>query len=420
MEKVQKEKVNKPRNTHPVWGKALFSLLMVFFYLFGKKISLPWVVRENNLQVSHGLQALVRAALGNDTETGSVLSIGFMPYMTAMIAVGLFHSAAANREKISQSRIRNEMRLVTLLVALLQAFMHSFRLEYTEYEGCPVSLLRGMTVIVLTAGAFVMVWMSERCQKWGLGGSSVLIFANLLQNLERNILQSLKDLGAAGRSLPAAMLAVGCVMILTVFLTLVMERSEIHLTVRHVMIHNSFSGDSDLAIKLNPVGTMAVMYVMTLFALPYYLCGFYEYLFGGNTVTEFLMRNLNLQSGWGILFFILLLVGLNFGLANIYINPKEAAENMQKSGDYIPNCHPGEATMRRIRRELLFVSMLSSLVMCAVIAGPLLLQMRLSMSSPLFMLPMSAMILSGMLLNMMNEIHTVRVINAYSAVRWGL
>lgn len=420
MDQVRKEKLNKARNTHPVLGKALFSLLIVLFYLFGKKVSVPWVIREDSLPVSRGLQAFIRAALGNDTAAGSVLAVGFMPYMTAMIIVGLFHSASGNREKTSKIRIQNEMRLITLLVALLQALMHSFRLEYAEYAGCPVSLLRGMTVIVLTAGAFAMVWMSERCQKWGLGGSSVLIFANLIQNLDRNILQSLKDLREMGCTLPGAVLVAGGAMMLTVFLALLMERSEIHLPVRHVMIHNSFSGDSDLAVKLNPVGTMAVMYVMTLFALPYYVCGFYEYLFGGNAVTGFLMRNLNLQSGWGILFFILLLVCLNCGLAGICINPKEAAEAMQKNGDYIPDCHPGEDTERRIRRVLLLVSALSSLVLCAVIAGPLILQLRMSVNSPLFMLPMSVMILSGMLLNMMNEIHTVRVINAYAAMRWGL
>ena len=408
------------RKPHPILGKTLFSLLIMTCYLFGKKVTIPWVVRESHVQTAHGIQNFISAAMGNDTEAGSILAVGFMPYMTAMIVVSLFHSVTGQSEQTSQKRIMRQMRVVTLIVAVLQSMMRASQMAYTEYYGCPVSLLKGMTAIVLTAGTFVMVWMSERCQKWGIGGSSALILANIVQNIGRSLLESLSGFIEAGYPVIPVILIMGCAIVLVAFVTLVMERAEMHLTIRHVMIHNSFSGDSDLAVKLNPVGTMAVMYVMTLFALPYYLCLFFEFIFGANQVTELLKQNLNLQSGWGILFFALILTAMNCALARIYINPREVAENLQKSGDYIPGVHPGEATRRVISERLWFVSLVSSSVMCVLMVGPLLLQRHLGLNSPVFMLPMTVMILCGIMLNVMSEVHTIRVMNTYQTIQWRL
>lgn len=408
------------RKPHPILGKTFFSLLMMSCYLFGKKVTIPWVVRESHIQTVHGLQSFISAAMGNDAVAGSVLAVGFMPYMTAMIVVSLFHSITGQSEQTSQKRMIRQMRTVTLIVTVLQSMMRTSQLTYTEYYGCPVFLLKGMTAIVLTAGTFSMVWMSERCQKWGIGGSSALILANIVQNIGKSLLQSLSGFTEAGYPIIPVILIMGGVIILIILVTLVMENAEMHLTIRHVMIHNSFSGDSDLAVKLNPVGTMAVMYVMTLFALPYYLCLFFEFIFGANQVTELLKQNLNLQSGWGILFFALLLTGMNCALARIYIDPREVAENLQKSGDYIPGVHPGEATRRVISERLWFVSLVSSAVMCVLMAGPLLLQWYLGMNSPVFMLPMTVMILCGIMLNVMSEVHTIRVMNTYQTIQWGL
>lgn len=410
----------KQKNTHPLSGKILFSLIMVSCYLFGKKVMIPWVVQDRNPLPGHGLQALISAAMGNDTAAGSVLAVGFMPYMTSMIVVSLFHSVKGKSTQTSQKRMGNEMRAVTLLAAILQSVMHAFQLTFREYGSFSIPALRAMTVMVLIAGTFYIVWLSERCRKWGIGGSTALILANMVQNIMRNLAQSFTELQREGYSTPAVAAVIVTGVLLIFLIMIVMEGAELHLSVRHLMIHNSFSGDSDLAMKLNPVGTMALMYVMTLFALPYYLCRFWTILFGENPVTARIMKNLNLQNGWGIFIFVMLLIGLNCALARIYINPQETADILLKSGDYLPGVHPGEDTKRAINSRLWLVSVFSSVVLSIMIAGPLILELRLGIHSSIFMLPMSFMVLCGILLNVMEEVRTIQMMNTYRTIHWGL
>lgn len=177
----------KQKNTHPLSGKILFSLIMVSCYLFGKKVMIPWVEQDRNSLPGHGLQALISAAMGNDTAAGSVLAVGFMPYMTSMIVVSLFHSVKGKRTQTSRKRMGDEMRVVTLLVAILQSVMHAFQLTCRDYGSFSIPVLRAMTVMVLIAGTFYIVWLSERCRKWGIGGSTALILANIVQNIMRNL-----------------------------------------------------------------------------------------------------------------------------------------------------------------------------------------------------------------------------------------
>ena len=149
----------KQKNTHPLSGKILFSLIMVSCYLFGKNVMIPWVVQDRNPLPGHGLQALISAAMGNDTAAGSVLAVGFMPYMTSMIVVSLFHSVKGKSTQTSQKRMGNEMRAVTLLAAILQSVMHAFQLTFREYGSFSIPALRAMTVMVLIAGTFYIVWL---------------------------------------------------------------------------------------------------------------------------------------------------------------------------------------------------------------------------------------------------------------------
>lgn len=415
MQKISGETGSK----HPIIGKLLFSAFIAAAYLFGKKIPVPWVIPDEHATVGEGLQGFVRTALGSDMSQNSVLSIGFMPYMTASIIVSLWH-CLTREDKSSSRQMMREIRLLTLLAALLQSVLHTGNMTYREMGPFSLPLLRFMTVVVLTGGAFALVWMSERCRRWGLGGSQILILVNLLENFWRNEVSAAAELQKIGVEAGKWMLAGAAACILTALVTILMERSELQIPIRRVMIHNSFAGDSNMAIKLSPVGTMPAMYVMTLFAVPYYLCELFVYLAGENPVIAVIQRNLNLQSLGGILLFLILLIALNFLLAEIYIDPQGTAENLQKSGDYIPGVHPGTRTRCRITGDVRFTSCVSSLVMGGIIVLPLLLQVRLGWSNSIFTMPMSVMILTGLLLGMLEEIHVIRVVNRYREFPSGL
>ena len=400
------------RQKKTLLGKFLFSFLIVSAYLFCKKIHIPWVVAVENGNTEHGMQAFIRSAMGNNSDAGTVMAVGFMPYITAMVVISLFHSIRQNKKTSGRRRL-NQVRVLTLLLAVLQAAIRTMRVDYAASYSLPIPVLNAMTMIVLVAGAFSMVWMSERCQKWGIGGTSVLILVNVVQNLWSTGLRSVEELGEQGINPVITVLVASLVSFLIILITVLMERSELHVNIKRIMIHNSFGGESHLAVKLNPVGTMAVMYVMTLFALPYYICSLYIFLFGENRVVVAVQRNLNLQSIGGILLFMFLLATLNCALARIQINPEDIADELQKSGDYIPGIHPGKDTKFCISKMVWFASIVSSVVSCIIIIPPLILQEQTELSSSIFLLPMSVMILTGIVLGILEEIHTVDIINRY-------
>ncbi len=402
----------KADHDHPVAGKLAFSLLIIAIYLLGKRIPIPWVLTDKKVLGETGLQHFIQSSLGSDMAQNSILSVGFMPYMTAMIIVSLGH-AVSKENKSSSKWMMREIRLLTVLAALLQSILHAGKLTYVEDSLLSTHLLHFMTVVVLIGGSFVLVWLSERCARWGLGGSQVLILVNVLENFWKNGITAAEELYLTGedsaRWISIAVLAI----ILVAFMTIVMERTEIHIPICRVMIHNSFAGESNMAIKLNPVGTMPVMYVMTLFAIPYYLCEMFSYFWGEKRWIVAIERNLNLQSTGGIIFFLILLAVLTFLLARIYIDPRAVAEALQKSGDYIPGIHPGKATAKALENSVCFASCVSTLVTGGIIVLPLLPQVYFGWKLSVFMMPMSVMILTGLLMGILEEVHVVGVMNRY-------
>ncbi len=402
----------KADHDYPVAGKLAFSLVIIAIYLFGKRIPIPWVLTDKKVVGETGLQHFIQSSLGSDMTQSSILSVGFMPYMTAMIIVSLGH-AVSKENKSSSKRMMREIRMLTVLAALLQSILHASKLTYIENMMFSTHLLHFMTVMVLTGGSFVLVWLSERCTRWGLGGSQALILVNVLENFWVNGFTAIEELYLTGEGSERRILFAVIAIILVAFMTIVMERTEIHIPICRVMIHNSFAGDSNMAIKLNPVGTMPVMYVMTLFAIPYYLCELFSYFWGEKRWIVAIERNLNLQSAGGIVFFLILLALLTFLLAMTYIDPKATAEVLQKSGDYIPGIHPGKATAQVLENSVCFASCVSTLVTGGIIVIPLLLQAYFGWKLSVFTMPMSVMILTGLLMGILEEVHVVGVMNRY-------
>lgn len=158
---------------------------------------------------------------------------------------------------------------------------------------------------------------------------------------------------------------------------------------------------------------MPVMYVMSLFVLPYCLCRALSWFYPDNPALLYVADNLNLNTGFGIAIYSALLVAMTFALAFLFINPSEIASSMQENNDIIPGLRPGQDTRREIRRNVLFAAFCSAAVLFLVVAVPMICRQAMHSSSDLFTLSTSLCILVGLWNTVLDEVRVLRTLDRY-------
>ncbi len=237
----------------------------------------------------------------------------------------------------------------------------------------------------MVTGVMIMLWLSERNGKYGVGGRMIVGLVNILERVIGTVLRH--DPGRL-----AIPLAIALVMLL---ITLLMENGEMRIPVQRVSIHNVYADKNYMAIKLNPVGVMPMMFTTAVFMLPRLIVSLLGDLFPESAGIAWWQDNMNLTSPAGITVYIACEYLLTIGFAFIMINPRDQTENFLKSGDSIVNLHAGRDTKRYLRRVMWCISFASATIMGGCLLVPLILQLRGNMDSTLTMLPTSIMMMTS-------------------------
>ncbi|MCH4035667.1 MAG: accessory Sec system protein translocase subunit SecY2 [Lachnospiraceae bacterium] len=396
-----------------VGKKAGYTGMILLLYILGREIPLPWVTYTPTVET--GFQSFLLQMVGTQTRSGSLLSLGLMPWMTASIVSALFRAVMpADTARSSPARARRVTALLGLVVALIQAYVTAARLNYRDGYFSSSLLRSAATILVLTGGAFAVAWLAEQNRLHGIGGQTALILVNVESSLAGRVMLAFGGSTETSETLSTAGTALVILFtVLSILLTMLFENSEIRIPIRHVMLHNDLAGDDYLAVKLNPSGMMPVMYVMSLFVLPYYLCRLLSLLYPDNPALRFVVDNLNLNTGFGIAIYSVLLVAMTFALAFLFINPSEIAKTMQENNDIIPGYRPGQDTKREIRRNVLFAAFCSAAMLFLVVAVPMICRQAMHTSSDLFTLSTSLCILVGLWNTVLDEVRMLRTLDRY-------
>lgn len=390
------------RKTSVLGKKLIFSLAITMLYLLGRCIPIPWIQMEKT-QSTGSLLAFLSMTYGSTGSTNSVFMLGYLPWMTASVIVQLLQlTSGENRHKVSISGIRKRIMILSFFIAILQAVLQSTRLKYRTDLMMPVAAEQFMTILVMIAGSYAVVWMGDQNAQKSIGGPSLIIMINILDSVHTQLVQSFTDIESQYRN--AAIVISVIYIAFAIFLTVLLDRAEIRLYVQQVLIDSDLAQKDYIAIRLNPVGTMPVMYSMAFFAFPLYICEFLQRFFPENHVLQAIIAGLNLNSITGVLIFLVMLVVLTILLSFIYINPKDIAEQMQKTGDYIAGYTPGKETEHIIRRHLLFAGITGGIAVSLCVSIPLIVRVRLQSTNPIFMLSISIIILTGIILQYLDEL----------------
>lgn len=378
--------------------KLAYTSLISLIYVFGKNIPLYGIDLSAYADESANAEEMLMQMISGDAYQCSVFALGIFPFMIAgiLVQIALAVRNLFTKAKLSPRAVGYASVTVTLVIGILQAIERVPELKFAVRDEILIwaRMLAGLQMIT---GMMIILWLANRNGRYGIGGRMAFMIINILERITMILVKYNGQI----LLLP---LVLAMVMMM---LTLVMENAEMRIPVQRVSIHNIYADKNYLAIKLNPIGVMPVMFTSAVFMLPQLLLSLLAYLFPEQADVIWWLDNMTLTRPFGIFVYILCEYLLTIGFAMIMINPKDITEQFLKSGDSIVNLHAGRDTRRYLRRTVLSISFLSATIMGACLIVPLILQNQGSADSILAMLPISVMMLTSFWCTIFRELTSI-------------
>ena len=397
-----------------VGNRFFWTILFVFIYVLGSKISLPFVDLSKALNVNEtiarGLE-LTSASMGGTLRGLSVFSTGLSPWMSSMILWKMFSvSKRFNLEKTSTEIIERRKMYLALALAIIQALAISIYLPLqTNLDPLLVICLNTM---IMVAGTFFLVWLSDLNAALGLGNSFVIIMAGMILYLPEDIMGILSKINIP---LIWYILGLGFVLVF-VYTAVLMEYARYRIPVNKLGIHNNLQSYTFLDLKLNPAGGMPFMYAMTLVSIPQYILLLVLYLDPNASWAVQLSKKIVLGEPLWILLYILMICFLSFAFAFINVNGEEVADKMMKNSEYIDSVYPGPETRKYINGAVLRLTAFGTFYIFLFTALPFLILLWDKELLRLAMIPGTFLMFIGMISNIREEIRALQVNQRYTKI----
>lgn len=374
----QKEKVMK--------YKLAYTGLILLVYILGKCVPLYGIDVSAYTYEAINAEEVLMQTISGDAYRHSIFALGIFPFMISGLLVQVIMGIRKlfSKSQVSPKTMNRMSSMMTFAIAILQALVQVTQLKFSV-EGKLLQGAKTLAIVEMVTGVMVILWLSKRNEKYGVGGRMVLGLANTLERITTTVLHhSIENL--------AVPLLISMVVMI---ITLVMENAEKRIPVQRISIHNIYADKNYMAIKLNPVGVMPVMFSTAVFMLPQLLLSLLGNLFPYHEGILWWRMNMTLSKPLGIVIYILCEYLLTIGFSFLMLSPKDIMEQFLKSGDSIVNLHAGRDTRRYLQGTVWRISLLSATVMGVCIAVPLVLQLRGDIDSTLTMLPSSVMMLTS-------------------------
>ncbi|WP_434350080.1 accessory Sec system protein translocase subunit SecY2 [Streptococcus sp. KHUD_014] len=400
----------KKKLTSVVVKRVMWTISFLFIYVLGSRLTLPFV-NVNDTSFLGGTAAFLAfstAMTGGNLRSLSLFSVGLSPWMSAMILWQMFSMT----KKLGLGSLPLEVQdrgkmILTIVIALIQAL--AITLNLPIQSGVNYGLVLTMNTLLLIAGTFFLVWLSDLNSLFGVGGSMVILMSSMVASMPQNIVNSIKELQVS--PLFVALLLMFSLAFL--YIAVIMQRARYRILVNKITIHNRFKRYSYFDIQLNPAGGMPFMYAMSLVSIPQYLLMLLQIIFPNVTwVQDWIGQFAIGRPVWLYTYIVVLFIlGLAFSFVNM--NGEEIAEKMKKSGEYIYNIYPGEETSRYINWLILRFAVIGSTYTVLMAGLPMLIVLYDPRYMQLTMLPGLFLIFNGMVFNIKEEIDALTLNENY-------
>jgi preprotein translocase subunit SecY len=364
--------------------RLLFLLGALVVFRVGAHIPVPGIdpVKLAELFQSQqgGILGLFNMFSGGALSRFTIFALGIMPYISASIIMQLMTAVSPQLEQLrkegqaGQRKITQYTRYGTVFLALFQATGISIALE--SQQGLvidPGLLFRFTTVVTLVTGTMFLMWLGEQVTERGLGnGISIIIFAGIAAGLP-NAMGGMLELVRTGAMHPRTALLITVAVVVVTWGVCFVERGQRKILVNYAkrQIGNKLYGgqSSHLPFKLNMSGVIPPIFASSIILFPATIAGW----FGQSQSTNWLRDIAGTLSPGQPIYVILYaaaIVFFCFFYTALQYNPKETADNLKKSGAFVPGIRPGDQTAKYLEKILLRLTLAGAIYVTLVCLLP--------------------------------------------------
>jgi preprotein translocase subunit SecY len=423
-------------------SRILYTLAMIVIVRLGVAITLPgvnpdvlreWIANRNAEGGAAAVAALLNVFSGGGLENCAIFALGIMPYISASIMVQLLTAVVPQlskmaREEGGRQKINQFTRIGTIVLCLAQGTMLAYSLKNPGQNVFLQGLAKTIsthgplvpnfgwvfvltTVVTITAGTLLMMWLGEQITERGIGnGISLLIAVNIVSALPGAIVQVWQTfVGSGGTSAKAIMLVLLLgLLILVIAGVIALTQAQRRIAIQYakrVVGRKVYGGQTQyLPLKINYSGVMPIIFAQAILLFPTQILG--SLLKDSKWVAELTTM---LNSGWlyYTLSSLLIFFFSYFWVATMF-QPTQIAEDLKKGGGYLPGIRPGKPTADFLdftMSRLTFAGAIF-LTMIYVLPGIVSKAMNVSPKAAQFFGGTSLLILVGVVLDVMKQLET--------------
>ncbi|MCR4787620.1 MAG: preprotein translocase subunit SecY [Lachnospiraceae bacterium] len=378
--------------------KLLFTLFMLFVIRFGSQLPVPGVDIAQfttwfKQKIGSGdTSGFLGAFTGGSFENMSILALNITPYITSSIIMQLLTIAIPKLEEMQKDgedgrkKIASITRYVTVGLALIESTAMAIAFKNSGMLTQDTALNLICVIATLTAGSAFLMWVGEQITEHGVGnGISIVLVINIISRIPSDIASLFKQFVLGSDNKPVAVRIVAALIIVAIIVGIVVLVIILSDGVRKIPVQYAkkvqgrkmVGGNSSvIPLKINTAGVIPVIFASSLMTLPNVICNFFSVQVSGFWAK--VLRCLS-SSNWvkpsdpiysiGLVIYIILVIFFAYFYTSITFNPMEVAENMKKSGGFIPGIRPGKPTseyLTKILNYVVFIGAVGLTIICVI------------------------------------------------------
>ena len=374
--------------------KLLYTFFMLVVTRIGSQLPIPGVnttfFQELFTRQSNDAFGFFNTITGGSFTNMSVFALSITPYITSSIIMQLLTIAIPKLEEMQQEgedgrkKIAEYTRYLTVALALMQSVAMSigFGGKGLLVEFTALNVI--VAIVTMTAGSAMLMWIGERITENGVGnGISIVLLFNIISTMPSDMI-TLYERFLQGKIVAVAVVTaviIVAVIVAMVVFVIILQDAERRIPVQYskkMQGRKMVGGQStSIPLKVNTAGVIPVIFASSLMSFPVVIAGFFQVNY--DTIGGKILLALN-SSSWfnperpaysvGLIVYIALIIVFAYFYTSITFNPLEVANNMKKSGGFIPGIRPGKPTSDYLDGILEYIILIGACVLIIVCLVP--------------------------------------------------
>lgn len=373
---------------HELRQRIFYTLAILFLVRLGAHVTIPGVdtallTESMKNATTDNLFGLYDLFVGGAFSNAAIFALGIMPYISASIIIQLLGAVVPYFQKLQQEgeegrkKITQLTRYGTVAISAMQAWGVTIRLLNIQVQGMPIvpEAVSGFTwvfttIIILTAGTVLMMWMGEQITERGIGnGISLIIFIGIIARFPHAIFDEIRLINAGQQGIIETIIILIFMFFIIAGVVLVTQGTR-RIPVQYakrVVGRKIYGGVTQyIPLRVNTAGVMPIIFAQSIMFIPNTVLSFFpdnEFL---QSLTGYFVYNSPVYSA----IYALMIIFFTYFYTAIAFNPKDVADNMKKQGGFIPGIRPGKQTSEFIDNILTKITLPGSFFLAIVAIMP--------------------------------------------------